>query len=135
MSTVLDPWMDFESSGYLRNIYKEKDPSIIRHLEFSAFQEQVPKCLSALRKPPVLGYEHITQTHKKLFSSLYPWAGQDRARTAPDIAIVKAGINNMFAHPLSIRLAVDQALALGQNVAHIRSRPGQVYGYLAFAHP
>lgn len=132
---MLDPWGDHEIAGYLRNIYKEKDPDIIRHLELAAFQEQVSKSLSALRKPPVLLYQHITQAHKRLFGSLYPWAGQDRARTAPNIAISKAGINNMFAHPLSIRLAADQALTLGQNISHIRKRPGQVYGYLAFAHP
>ena len=32
-----DPFGDFETRGYLRNVFGEKDPDIIKHLEHSAF--------------------------------------------------------------------------------------------------
>jgi len=34
---------------------------------------------------------------------VYPWAGQDRSATAPNIAIVKAGYKTLFAHPADVK--------------------------------
>ena len=32
-----DPFGDFETRGYLRNVFGEKDPNIIKYLEHSSF--------------------------------------------------------------------------------------------------
>ena len=85
-----DPFGDFKTSGYLRNVFGEKDPDIIKHLEHAAFVAgiaEASKYLSSIRR---LSYSDVLQTHKILFGDLYPWAGQDRMRTAPEI--VGAGV-------------------------------------------
>jgi cell filamentation protein len=41
----------------------------------------------------------------------------------------------LFAHPQDIHRAIDTALAKGQANAFMRQNPGEVMGYLAFAHP
>lgn len=38
---VLDPFGDFQTEGYLRNLYKEKDLRVLTHLEKAAFREHV----------------------------------------------------------------------------------------------
>jgi fido (protein-threonine AMPylation protein) len=71
--------------------------------------------------------------HRVLFDAIYPWAGQDRTQTAPDIAVSKDVV--LFAHPNDIRPAVDYALTHGQDKAFMASKPGEVMGYLAHGHP
>lgn len=34
---IFDPFGDFETRGYLRNTFGEKNPEIIKHLEHSSF--------------------------------------------------------------------------------------------------
>lgn len=133
--TVLDPFGDYQTQGYLRNFYKEKDLTIVGHLETAAFEDQVLEAIRFLRRLPVIDYEHITETHKKLFDSVYPWAGQDRSENAPHIAIVKAGYKTLFAHPADVRRAAEHALQLAKDMTRFREHPGEVFGYLAHAHP
>jgi cell filamentation protein, protein adenylyltransferase len=90
---VLDPWGDYETAGYLGNHYQEKDLSVVGRLETAAFEQEVPQTLRVLMRLPTLSYQHITETHRTPFSSVYPWAGQDRSETAPNIAIAKNGYN------------------------------------------
>jgi cell filamentation protein len=132
---VLDPWGDYETAGYLRNHYQEKDLSVVGRLETAAFEQEVPQTLRVLRRLPTLSYQHITETHRTLFSSVYPWAGQDRSETAPNIAIARNGYNTLFAHPMAVRLAGQHALDLGQDKTYLREHPGEVFGYLAHAQP
>jgi len=132
---ILDPFGDYETAGYLRNSYQEKDLRVVGRLETAAFEQEIIPTVRFLRRLPTLRYEHITETHQMLFSSLYPWAGQDRSVTTPDIAITKAGYKTLFAHPGAVQRAAEHALNLGQNTAYLRAHPGEVFGYLAHAHP
>jgi cell filamentation protein len=132
---VLDPWGDYETEGYLRNHHKEKNLHIVGRLETAAFEQEVVQVVRFLRRLPSLSYEHLTTTHQKLFHSVYPWAGQDRSTTAPNIAIVKGGYKTLFAHPAYVQRAAGHALRLGQDIAYLRTHPGEVFGYLAHAHP
>ncbi|MET0742873.1 MAG: Fic family protein, partial [Microvirga sp.] len=77
----------------------------------------------------------VLDTHKRLFSSMYPWAGTDRRVNAPDIAIAKGGRNDLFAHPADVKRAAEHALATGQDRQFMRNNPGTVFGTLAYAHP
>ncbi len=81
----------------------------------------------------MLNYEDVLQTHKTLFDAVYPWAGQDRTRTAPLLTIRKGPV--IFANPPDIRRAVEFGLGLGQDKKTMIARPGEVMGYLAFGHP
>jgi hypothetical protein len=41
----------------------------------------------------------------------------------------------MFAHPGDVRRAVEYGLEMGRDPASMRSRPGEVFGTLAYGHP
>ena len=38
---IFDPFGDFETRGYLRNVFAEKDPAIIKRLEHQAFRQRI----------------------------------------------------------------------------------------------
>ena len=80
-------------------------------------------------------YRHVLDTHKILFQAVYPWAGQDRRTTAPNIGISRGGRDDLFAHPEDSQFAVEYALQLGHDKFHMAKHPGEVMGYLAYAHP
>jgi cell filamentation protein len=108
---TFDPFDDFETQGYLRNHEKEKDLDIIRRLEHASFATGLDEAFAQLAKIKSLHYDHVLGTHRVLFDAIYPWAGQDRTQTAPDIAVGKGDV--LFAHPNEIRPAVDYALKHG----------------------
>jgi len=130
-----DPFGDRETRGYLRNTLKTNDQTLVRQIEAHAFAANVPAALKELRKRPTLEYADLVATHRRLFQSVYPWAGQDRSRLAPDIAISRGGMSDLFAHPAEVRRAADYALSMGNDRKTMASRPGEVFGALAFAHP
>lgn len=132
---ILDPFGDYETAGYLRNVYGVKDLELVGHLETAVFQQEIRRTVRFLRRVQTLRYEHVTETHRQLFNSLYPWAGQDRSITAPTIAIAKGGYSTLFSHPADCRRAVEHALQLGQDVNYLRAHPGEVFGYFAHSHP
>jgi len=130
---TFDPFGDFESRGYLRNLAQEKDPAIVRRLEHASFTTGIDDAFEALKKQKVVTYSDVLRTHKTLFEAMYPWAGQDRAQTAPDIAVSRGSV--LFAHPKYIRNAIDHALKLGNDPKAMRAKAGEVMGYLAYGHP
>jgi cell filamentation protein len=130
---TFDPFGDFETQGYLRNLAKEKDPDIVRRLEHASFMTGIDAALERLAKVKRLAYPDVLETHRILFDAVYPWAGQDRRMTAPDLAISKGTV--LFAHPDHIQRAVDYALTQGQDKEFMRGKPGVVMGYLAYGHP
>ena len=128
-----DPFGDFETRGYLRNLFGEKDPAIVKRLEHSAFVAGLFEAFQYLNSVPRLCYEDVLKTHRILFGDLYPWAGQDRMQTAPEIAVSKGPV--LFAHPRDARAAVAYGLTLGTDPKTMSARPGEIMGYLAFGHP
>ena len=132
---AFDPFGDRDTRGYLRNHLATNDRAIITRLEAHAFAANVLPALDALAASRTVGYEEILGTHRRLFSSVYPWAGEDRSTLAPDIAIGKGGLTNLFAHPADVRRAAEYGLSLGLDRATMREHPGEVFGTLAYAHP
>lgn len=128
-----DPFGDFESRGYLRNVAGEKDLEIVRRLEHLSFTTGLDDAFKRLSGVERLTYRDVLATHRVLFEAVYPWAGEDRTRNAPEIAVSRGGV--LFAHPEDIRRAVDTALSMGQALDVMRQRPGEAMGYLAYAHP
>ena len=86
---TFDPFGDFETKGYLRNIAREKDRNIVRRMEHSAFTTALDGVLATLTKCETLTYDDVLKTHGALFDAVYPWAGEDRLKHAPDKAITK----------------------------------------------
>jgi cell filamentation protein len=132
---AFDPFGDRETRGYLRNRLATDDSALITRLETHAFAANVLPALDALATSRLLGYDQVLDTHRRLFSSVYPWAGQDRATLAPDIAIGKGGMPDLFAHPADVRRAAEYGLAMGLDSGKMRANPGEVFGVLAYAHP
>jgi cell filamentation protein len=130
---TFDLFGDFESRGYLRNVEQEKDLDIVRRLEHVSFTTGLDAAFKQLSGVERLTYKDVLDTHKTLFEAVYPWAGEDRARSAPELAISRAGV--LFAHPQDIRRAIETALEKGQDKNFMRRKPGEVMGYLAYAHP
>jgi cell filamentation protein len=130
---TFDPFGDFETRGYLRNVAAEKDRDIVRRLEHASFTTGVDAALERLAKTKQLSYADVLETHRILFEAVYPWAGQDRLTTAPNLAISKGGV--LFARPEDMRRAVEYALTCGQDNKYMTEKPGEIMGYLAYAHP
>lgn len=131
---TFDPFGDYATRGYLRNV-RGVDEVAVKRLEHAAFRGELDFALEYLKSRAELTYEDVLQTHAKLFSGLYPWAGQDRTVTAPGSAIGKNGNFDLFSHPADSRRAVETALEMASDKKTMRTKPGEVMGYLAYAHP
>jgi cell filamentation protein len=132
---IFDPFGDFDTRGYLRNTQQLKDPAKVKALVHRHFRKNVRSAFAALSCVDCLAYDDVLATHKMLFGGIYPWAGQDRAIVAPGLAISKDGRRDLFAHPHDIRRAAEYALRGAQDLALMASRPGEIMGMLAYAHP
>jgi cell filamentation protein len=130
---TFDPFGDFETRGYLRNFAREKDPEILRRLEHTSFITGIDAALERLTTISPLSYPDILETHRIMFEAIYPWAGQDRLKTAPDLAVSRGPV--LFARPEDIQRAADFALNHGQDKKFMAAKPGEIMGYLAYSHP
>ena len=131
---TFDPFGDYATRGYLRNT-QGADEVVVKRLEHAAFRGSIETALDNLKSKPVLTYEDVLQTHADLFASVYPWAGQDRSQTSPDIAVGKNGNYDLFAHPGDIRRSVETALNMASDPKTMRAKPGEIMSYLAYGHP
>lgn len=132
---TFDPFGDRDTRGYLRNRLGTNNLLLIGRLEATAFAANVLPALAALQAAPTVGYDQVLDTNRRLFGSVYPWAGQDRSTLAPDIAIAKGGVSDLFAHPADVRRATEYALGMGLDARTLRVKPGEVFGAFAYAHP
>ena len=130
---TFDPFGDFETRGYLRNFVGEKDSEIVRRLEHTSFTTGIDPAFDRLATIKRISYQDVLDTHKILFEAVYPWAGQDRLQTTPDLAVSKGPV--LFAYPKDIQRAVDFALDRGQDKVFMAAKPGEIMGYLAYGHP
>lgn len=130
---TFDPFGDFATEGYLRNFEREKDLAIVKRAENASFTTGLDEAFADLAKSKVLTYGDVLTTHGILFGAVYPWAGQDRSRTAPKLTIKKGTV--IFANAPEIRAAVEYALRKGQDTAYMNAHPGEIMGYLAYGHP
>lgn len=132
---VFDPFGDFQTRGYLRNRLNIRDRRAMQRAEHLAFTSHLEEALQGLASQEALQLQDVLGTHQRLFGSLYPWAGQDRLAVLPEQAVGKGGDFEIFALPMDIHRAIQHALQLGHDAQVLLQRPGEVMGYLAFAHP
>jgi cell filamentation protein len=130
---TFDPFGDFATRGYLRNVANAKDLAIAQRLLHNSFLTGIDAALDHLKARPSLSYDDVLKTHKTLFEGVFPWAGEDRHTNASHIHVKKGAV--FFAHPDDIRKAIDYALEKGQDKAFMAEKPGEVMGYLAYGHP
>jgi len=130
---MFDPFGDYATAGYLRNVRGDKDENVVKHFEHNLFRANLQDAVQFLASRKVLAYADFLEVHRILFSVYYPWAGQDRATTAPNSAVTKGGI--AFCHPRDCRRAVEAGLRLGQDKTAMNAKPGEVMGLFAYGHP
>lgn len=76
---MFDPFDDFETAGYLRNVFKLKDPAQIKKMEHLAFESSLEDAISLLSSCRHITYQTLLELHHLLFADFYPWL----VRTAP----------------------------------------------------
>jgi cell filamentation protein len=130
---MFDPFNDFATQGYLRNVRKDKDARNIKRFEHDLFEANIEAAFAHLASHDELTYQDFLAVHRILFADYYPWAGQDRLMTLPNSAVKKGDV--LFSHPQSSRLAVEHGLSLGQDTAMMAKKPGEVMGLFAYGHP
>ena len=118
-ASVFDPFGDFESRGYLRNTFCEKDRRIVQRLEHAAYLAQIYDLVGTLRREKSIRYRTILNIHCQIFSSIYPWAGRDRSEHL--CAIGKAGFDKLFAHPRDVQRASEHALSLASDLQYLNT--------------
>lgn len=134
-----DPFGDFDERGYLRNTAGAKEASDIKELEHLSFVSNLRDTLLFLSGERTISYQTFLDVHKLIFSNIYPWAGKDRFELTPDLGVSKGKEGSpgftKFANPYEIESAINYGLSLAKNKEKFKSKPGQVMGNLAFAHP
>jgi cell filamentation protein len=112
---TFDPFGDFETQGYLRNLTKEKDPEIVRHLEHASFMTGIDAALERLAKIKHLSYSDLLETHRILFEAVYPWAGQDRRTTAPILRSAEVPFFLLILTRFNLRQTMDSLVGKTKN--------------------
>lgn len=103
---MFDPFCDFKTLGYLHNVFKEKDLNLVKRLEHQHFKRNSRKAINYLAATKQITYSDFLKVHEILFADLYPWAGQDRLQTTPELAISKGSV--LFCHPNEIEKYINE---------------------------
>lgn len=132
---MFDPFGDFESAGYLRNVEQLKDADEIKlqeHLFFEANIEQAMDYLARIRRE--ISYADFLKVHGLLFEEFYPWAGRDRLQLSVG-RLVGKGEGLQFEVSELCQRAVEWGLSMGNNPRIMNRQPGEVMGAFAWGHP
>lgn len=132
---MFDPFKDLETAGYLRNVRGDKDPRNIKRFEHDLFELKLAVALDFLATRRRVTYQDFLSVHKTLFAAYYPWAGQDRWATAPNIAVRKGEVEFADPNPQVSQRAVEYGLELAQQPGVMARKPGEVMGLFAYGHP
>lgn len=132
---MFDPFGDYETRGYLRNIDSIKDLDELKYIEHGFFESNLEAALAHLHAiKGSITYVHFLEVHRILFSEFYPWAGQDRHALGVGRLVGKGQRIQFEASELCQR-AVEWGLSAGNNPKAMREKPGMVMGAFAWGHP
>ena len=129
----IDPFGDRATAGHLRNRIGTIDPAEIARIEAKSFAANILPALKTLEASRTIAYRDVLAVHQRLFSPVYPWAGQDRAALLAETP--GSRISSLFATPGDARRNMEAGLGMGLDTATMSNRPGEVFGRLAAAHP
>lgn len=60
---MFDPFKDFDTKGYLRNVVGEKDLNIVKQLEHDLFTANLADAMAYLAKKRTITYRDFLQVH------------------------------------------------------------------------
>lgn len=132
---MFDPFGDFETAGYLRNVEGLKDLEEVKVLEHAFFEANLEVALGFLKsRRTKLVYTDFLEVHRILFAEFYPWAGSDRHALQVG-RLVGKGARVQFELAELCERAVAWGFQLGNDPGTMRERPGAVMGAFAWGHP
>ncbi|KQT11025.1 Fic/DOC family protein [Ramlibacter sp. Leaf400] len=132
---MFDPFGDFRTAGYLRNVEGLTDLEKVKIQEHVFFEANFEEALAFLGKAKgAITYEHFLEVHRILFGEFYPWAGQDRRALGVGRFVAK-GSQVQFEASERCQRAVEWGLQMGNDPATHRAQPGTVMGAFAWGHP
>lgn len=129
----IDPFGDRATVGHLRNRIGTADPTEIARIEAVTFAANILPALKTLEALRTITYRDVLAVHQRLFSPVYPWAGQDRASLLPETP--GSRVSSLFATPGDAQRNIEAGISMGLDPATMRSQPGEVFGRLAKARP
>ena len=127
------PFGDRATAGHLRNRIGTIDPAEVARIEAKSFAANILPALETLESSRTITYQDVLAVHQRLFSPVYPWAGQDRAALLHETP--GSRISSLFATPGDARRNMEAGLGMGLDPTTMGNRPGEVFGRLAEAHP
>lgn len=130
---MFDPFGDFATLGYLRNLSGDTDARVVKAAEHNFFEANIEDALEHLAACGEVTYADFLEVHRILFCDYYPWAGQDRSETMANRAVRKGDV--LFSHPASARLAVEHGLRMGNDSTVMPQKLGEIMGLFAYGHP
>lgn len=139
MSSVFDPFGDYDTAGYLRNEQQEKDLNLVKKLEQAHFKANVGRAINYAFKVKNFEQEHLLYIHKLLFGEFYPWAGKDRfsleskGLLPPNSQVSKGSVN--FLPASRIEGSLEHTFSRAKSTKFMNQSPGTIIGELAYAHP
>lgn len=132
---MFDPFGDYETAGYLRNIEGIKDLDELKRQEHVFFEANLEDALSYLQAiKGKLVYSNFLQVHRILFGEFYPWAGLDRQMLGVG-RLVSKGKRVQFEASELCQRAIEWGLSKGNDPATLQHEPGTVMGIFAWGHP
>ncbi|MEI3773992.1 Fic family protein [Pectobacterium sp. CHL-2024] len=132
---MFDPFGDFETKGYLRNIERIKDLNVLKRYEHLFFEANIERALSYLQSiKGNIEYSHFLMVHEIIFKDFYPWAGCDRASLGVG-RLVSKGQRVQFEASERSQRAVEWGLSKGNDPVVMQREPGVVMGAFAWGHP
>lgn len=132
---MFDPFGDYETAGYLRNIEGTKDLDTLKRQEHVFFEANLEKALSYLQSVDGdITYENFLKVHHILFGDFYPWAGQDRHVLGVG-RLVSKGNRVQFEASEECQRAIKWGLSKANDRACLRREPGTIMGIFAWGHP
>jgi cell filamentation protein len=105
----------------------------MRKWEHAVYVSNIVSVVSYVRNDKPITYKTLLNTHRRIFETVYLWAGSDRSNI--NIAICKGGYQMLFAHPLSAQRAAEYAISRASVPSDLGKNPGEIFGFFAHAHP
>lgn len=125
--------------GTLRNLFGERDPLILRTMEYVLTSKRGAELLSGkiARIPHSFDAEHLRAIHRYLFQDVFEWAGQYRSvnmsKNMSSFADVHSGEVNRYLD--DVHRLVNQTSWAELNLDDFARASAEVFAYLNQAHP
>lgn len=71
-SALFDPFGDFATAGYLRNVRQDKDPRLIKRFEHDLFEANLDSALAFLASCAEVTNADFCEVHRIIFADYYP---------------------------------------------------------------